>query len=85
MKESTDKVANDPIVKRINSLNTDEIVKDILKGWYLLHTNYPEQIRKYQLSLQAQETCRQLARELYEKNSNSFSRVVWDEELFKNW
>ncbi|MFX1250492.1 MAG: hypothetical protein ACFFCZ_02665 [Promethearchaeota archaeon] len=76
---------NDPIIKQINSLNTDEIVKDILEGWHLLHTTYPDEIRRYQLSSQAKETCQQLARKLYEKYTECSTKAVWEEEHFNNW
>ncbi|MFX0012640.1 MAG: hypothetical protein ACFE9R_20175 [Candidatus Hermodarchaeota archaeon] len=60
---------SDASINRINSLNAEEVVKDILKGWEHLRETYPDQIRKFQFSKLIKRELVQLAQKFYEKYS----------------
>ncbi|MFX1251875.1 MAG: hypothetical protein ACFFCZ_09725 [Promethearchaeota archaeon] len=79
----------DPTLDQINSLNADEIVKDLLRGWIHIRENYSQQIRRFYFNKQDKEELGQLAQELYNKykdqQSSAQAKVVWDEGIFKQF
>ncbi|MFX0062268.1 MAG: hypothetical protein ACFFC7_08785 [Candidatus Hermodarchaeota archaeon] len=90
--DSSDKLKDSSVIKRINTLNSAEIVKDILRGWWLLRQRYPEEIRKYDFTSQLETECKRLATEFLNKYANetdiyqkSQIRVIKDEGTFNEF
>ncbi|MFX1254945.1 MAG: hypothetical protein ACFFCZ_25275 [Promethearchaeota archaeon] len=79
----------DPTLEDINSLNAEELVKDIFRGWIFVRENYTKEIQKFQFSNQTKTVLTQLAQKMYEKYANqqnsSQSRVVLDKGVLKEF
>lgn len=90
--DSIDKIENNLIAQRINHLNSAELVKDLLRGWFLLRQRYPEEIRKYDFTSQLKTECKLLAAGFLNKYSDktdisqtSQIKVIKDEGTFKEF
>ncbi|MFX0094141.1 MAG: hypothetical protein ACFFBD_20555, partial [Candidatus Hodarchaeota archaeon] len=72
--------------ERINSLQTDELVKDILRGWLLIRRKYAKDIRHFRFTNRTKIGLRRLAHELYSHYVGQFpSQVCLDEGILKTY
>ncbi|MFX0091701.1 MAG: hypothetical protein ACFFBD_08045 [Candidatus Hodarchaeota archaeon] len=62
---------NEPTLEQINGLNTEEIVKDLLRGWAFIRVKYEREIRKFRFNNQHKKELRQIAEEFLQKHSNT--------------
>ncbi|MFX0095706.1 MAG: hypothetical protein ACFFBD_28470 [Candidatus Hodarchaeota archaeon] len=80
---------NNQLLDQINRLNTEELVKDILRDWLHIRTIYSEQIQKFHFLKQDKAELGQLAQDFYQKHINpqvtTQTKVVWDEGIFEQY